>query len=402
MRERIRNAPSIATVKDIIGGLTGETRCGTGELANAYFKGYLPQEIARIKETQSHSELSRLKSGVVNREMIIAAMEVAGATNEPNTESLEIVFGHTIPNILAITDTSKKGSNPDAVQNTLSLLPYSVNRGFLVVTSPLCPPYHYKEDENGLLSHASGQILPTIGPRFGVAIESLKKTFEPLADSGVDVSIRLKTYTGSTGDVQDLVEIGQDVMGHYINGRSRELFDNLRTAAADANQQMDTILRSTKVRYGITSIEESYGQIVKEAIVGINNNFPHLLEDHHHHSGVNKHVERWLKEKFNMPPGFLDMFVQEEVAYRKKQGSLISSNSEPVILSSTKEAMLYFLIAVDAMAKKEVVIDMETTNNYMLKALQAVPAPVIMAARYNKRDKSSRFNISQPFNPPIQ
>jgi len=225
----------------------------------------------------------------------------------------------------------------------------------------------------------------------------------PLINLGVKINFELLTYTGETGNLSDLVDLGVDVQEYY-KGSEHKIFEALKATKDDAENQADTHLRNHGVNVKITSIEKTMGSLIGHFVDLYKTRFPDNLHD----IGL-KHAEigNWLKEYFGVDEGWLMFYEQEERKYRKKQEHALGGRNvrEPIIISALEEGLLYMLLIKYSERNNQLIWDLETTDNYMLGTLRHVkhqnPAPVVMGKAYDPIHPNAKYNVRQPFNTPI-
>jgi len=389
-------------VKEII-DVDPPAKAGLGEYGRWYFNK-LPTFIANKDGGMSLIHKEKLKRSFISQNTIMSALNQITNWESLDSNKARVLLTHTLPAMLASSEVGQNGSEKASINKTVEELAKQVGEGSVKIITPACPPYDYCRDRNGDIKHMSGQILPTFGDRFEAVATTIRQTFEPLMEHGVNVSFEVCTYTGETGNVSDLVDLGVDVQEHY-RGREGELFKSLRSCTNDARFQLETHLGKHGIGTKLTSIEKLLGPAIENTVSEYQERFPNNLKD----LGTpqaHMDIRNWLNERFGVREWWLMFYEEQERKYRENQNRALAGHKaqEPLVVSALKEGLLYLLFTKYAKEQGKLVWDLETTDNYMLGTLRHLkdnPAPVIMGAAYNPNKPDSRHNIRQPFNTPI-
>lgn len=315
---------------------------------------------------------------------VLRAETFNGLIGRGESERRKAVWGEVIPALLACAEITKgKGAYGPAYRKALENLVRGAEAGNLEIITPACPPYDYMITRDGQLKHQSGGLLPSIGERFELAVGTLKEVFSPLTNLGVRVSFGVVTYTGETKNLRDLVELGGDVVSYY-KGKENLIFENLQAATAQAKAVLE---RHWGENGGVVSIETTLAPAINAAVEEFEKKFPEIVANRYLLEGeAGKKVGQWLKEKFGVDEGWLLFFVEEEEGYRRKQGIIFDRSLEPLVLTAMKEGLLYLLVVKGVEESGGVMIDLETTENYMAGMLRHHPGPVIMGREFDWRN----------------
>jgi len=95
-------------------------------------------------------------------------------------------------------------------------------------------------------------------------------------------------------------------------------------------------------------------------------------------------------------------FVEQEDGYRRKQGTIFDRSLEPLVLTALKEGLLYLLMVKKVEKEGGVMVDLETTENYMAGMLRHYCGPVIMGREFDWKNPFDPTRIRQPFNLPVR
>ena len=371
---------------------------GLGELAREYLMKFLPREISQQNNQSESYWKDRIGKSRLSAHTIATALKEMAAWTNFDYHKAGVFLQRVVPQMIAHSEL-----NPAPVETRSQDLAYAktaklVGEGHLTVMTPACPPYDYCVDNSGLLKHASGRLLPSFGDRFLIVCQEMTETFGQLTHNGVNVSMEVWTYTGETGNTEDLVDLGADVQTHY-SGHEEEMFAALKSCAQDAREKLD-ILSSCGIQTNLVSIERNFGSIIKQITDEYCGEFPDSLHD----IGLEHNQEmvgNWLQEQLKVKEGWLMFFVEQETAYRKKQG-ISTQTKEPLVVASLREGLLYLLMTHHINQNGTIMFDLETTPDYVKGSLNHLPGPVILGASYDPNNPRSRFNIRQPFNTPVR
>jgi hypothetical protein len=336
------------------------------------------------------------KGGVLGPETFNELIKI----KEGDDKIRKAIFGEVIPALLACAEITRgKGAHAQAYKKALhNLVRGAIYHKNLEIVTPACPPYDYMITPDGKLKHQSGKLLSSIGRRFELAANTLKEVFFPLENLGVPVSFTVITYTGETNRLEDLVELGGDVITYYKNKNNENMiFKNLQEATAEAREVLE---RHWGSNGRVFSIETTFAPTINTAIADFRREFPRIVANHHL---LDEKVGEWLKEKFGVNENWLLFFIEEENNYRKKQGVTFNEDPESVVLTAIREGLLYLLVLKEVGEKSNrVIVDLETTKDYMEGTLRHHPGPLIMGREFDMRNTTDPdpTRIRQPFNEP--
>ena len=310
--------------------------------------------------------------------------------DEPLAEAL---LREVVPTLLGVTSMQRRDNDSQSVGMALGQLAGQAGEGKVRLTSLVCPSYQYRRDANGKLWHSSGELLPTTGARFGKVAATLGRIFAPLTALGIGIRWEFWSYTGETGDPEHLIDMGRFVQQHYQDD-PRQLFETLAQAARD----MDRQLREQMCRYGIEacgcSLDRKFGALV----LGIRRDFSAAFPDQQDEITNPEGVEAWLDEVSGCGR-LIRFFIDQEKIYRQ---NVLIDFTEPMVSASLREMLLYTCVLEDIRANGTIVIDTESTSNYMTEVLRFLPAGVIFtrSEKEGGDDATGTYtlNIRQPYN----
>ncbi|ASQ90171.1 hypothetical protein CHL67_03810 [Prosthecochloris sp. GSB1] len=336
---------------------------------------------------------TRFKARALSERIFLQAFEAISRWKSWNEPLANVLLREVVPALLGITSMQKRDNDPCFVGLALGRLAEQTGKGRIRLVSLVCPSYQYRRDANGRLWHASGELLPTTGSRFRTVAATLGRIFAPLAEHGVAIDWEFWGYTGETGDPEHLIDIARFVHEHY-RADPRRLFDTLGRAAQDMSEQ----LREEMGRYAINASTGSLDRKFGTAIDDIRSSFSRTFPDQQENITRPKEVESWLNEVCNCGP-LIHSFVEQENIYRQ---NVILEFSEPVVPAALREMLLYTHILDEVRKQGSVVIDTESSSNYMTETLRYLPAPLIFARSGKKAHHeghgSYTMNIRQPYN----
>ena len=207
------------------------------------------------------------------------------------------------------------------------------------------------------------------------------------------------TYTGDTGRVEHLVDLGEDVLTHYRE-REEQIFERLQRTRGTMEESAKRVLRD-EYGFKIVSIEVSMGDKIARLVTDFTARFGDKVNMY---DGVTQaEVGNWLGKTIGVGEGWLLYFVEQETGYREDKAGLIDPKiAEGVTINALREGLLYMYLTQYAKRQGFIILDMETTSNYMMGSLRHYPAPCIMGNSFDPNNPISRRNIRQPFNLPVK
>jgi hypothetical protein len=342
---------------------------------------------------------TRLKARALSEriyEPLLEAMSRWQSWNEPLAVTL---LREVIPTLLGITSMQKNDNDTLFVSLAFGQLAAQAGTGKIRLTSLVCPSYQYRRDSSGRLWHCSGELLPATGGRFSKVAATLGRIFAPLAEHGVEIDWEFWGYTGETGDPEHLVDMARFVHQHYQHDPQR-LFATLGKAAEDMKKQ----LREQMGRYHIDartcSLDRKFGALIHD----IRNSFAETFPDQLQKITSPEEVESWLENVCGCGP-LIHSFVEQEKIYR--QNVIMESTerigfTEPVVSAALREMLLYTHILEEVRENGSIIIDTESSSNYMAETLKYLPAGLIFTRSEKEKHDGKGFrytlNIRQPYN----
>jgi hypothetical protein len=342
---------------------------------------------------------TQLKALALSEQIYLQAFEAIGSWQEWNEPLAATLLGEVIPALLGVASMQKRDNDPLFVGLALGQLAEQAGTGRLRLTSLVCPSYQYRRDANGRLWHCSGELLPVTGERFSTVAATLARIFSPLARHDVEIDWEFWGYTGETGNPEHLVDMARFVHQHYRHD-PQQLFSTLALAAEDMNTQ----LRQQMGRYCINartcSLDRKFGALIE----GIRNAFSETFPDQLQRITSPGEVESWLEDVCRCGP-LIHWFVGEEKIYR--QNVIMESRepiefTEPIVPAALREMLLYTHILEEVRKNGSIIIDTESSSNYMTATLPYLPAGLIFtrSGKENGDGGNSTYtlNIRQPYN----
>lgn len=367
-----------------------------GDLGRHYYKGLPALMRGSVGNEYLQPQIHRLiKTSHLTDRMFVAVFEAMAGWLEFNEQRGRVFLEHSLPSVVSFTSLYRYENEPRSMELSLRSLVSGVGEGTLQIISPLCPPYHYGLDRYGKLRHASGALQPMVGERFAVTAESLSRAFSPLTEHGVQVALQFWTYSGETGQIEHLVEMGQDVLEHY-RGQEDEMFSSLRHAFEDLVSQAHTVVCSSGIRAEAKSIDREYGGSIHALATEFAQLFPSNLD----YINGDPAVDHWLQARVGVHRNWLDFYVEEEESYRRKQRAILPPQPDTLVQSGLREGLLYLFLTQKAAAEEALMIDLETTHDYMVGSLRHYQAPCIMANAFDPAHPFHPLKVRQPFNIP--
>ena len=380
--------------------LAGSERIGLGTVSIDYFK-----RIPKLMMSGDFSEgiprnIDRLlKSSLLDAQSVTGIFEEIASWPEYDPRKVETLLDIVVPNLLSVSSLNREETHKKSLDMTLWTLARQVGLGRANIMTPLCPPYTYTQRPNGLLTHYSGELQPDVGMRFGHSLKSIREVFDPLREHGVNVNLSVLTYTGDTGRVEHLVDLGEDVLTHYRE-REEQIFERLQRTRGTMEESAKRVLRD-EYGFKIVSIEVSMGDKIARLVTDFTARFGDKVNMY---DGVTQaEVGNWLGKTIGVGEGWLLDFVEQETGYREDKAGLIDPKiAEGVTINALREGLLYMYLTQYAKRQGFIILDMETTSNYMMGSLRHYPAPCIMGNSFDPNNPISRRNIRQPFNLPVK
>lgn len=352
---------------------------------------------------------SQLKTSPISAEKTLVGL-IKTMDQFPNIrpQVAEAFLGKTLPGLLSIASLIPLDNEPSSLTLAIQTMAQQVSIGQMKFFSALCPPYHYKvtDHRKNYISHASGQFLPTIGARLPQVLNTLGNILKPVIDEGVGTEWTICTYSGSTGNIKDLVEVGEDILSNYRNSPNA-IFEPLRSAF----NELSYYVRNEFSKHGIYgsafSIETEFSEGINDFIDQFQYKFPDAVAEISPGWGslnvdIGPHrqknaIDQFLQEKITASKDFLIHFIQEEVQYRELQ-HVVENNG--ILISAMKESLLYRSLVNYAKNTGSVLFGLEKTTNYMKRALTHLPGPVMTGKEFDVRDPNNPTRVRQPLNYP--
>lgn len=373
--------------------ITGAPALGTlKEALNWYYRA-IPGLLARsfLGPLCNRTIFARqLKESALSDYIFLPALEAVACWPHWDEVLAGMLLTEVFPPLLGITSLRKADNSRESLALALGQLARQTGEGELRLFSPLCPSYQYREDAAGQLWHASGALLPTVGPRFGKVALTLGTVFAPLARHGVRVDWEFWGYSGETQDAAHLVDMGSFVHRHYAD-QPAELFATLQSAYSEMAGQLDAALHPCGIRFATRSFDREFGEPVRRLCRDFAERFPDQLE------GITAlpEMESWLQQS-SSSTALLDYFIAQERFYRR---NVHLPFSEALVLSALREMFLYTHILRHVQNRHRLIVNTESTSNYMVRALRHLPAGILFTRKCKGSDTDSRYtlNIRQPY-----
>jgi hypothetical protein len=383
--ERITNKPS-STLK---GSLRGYYQTVPALLGDSFLGKLIPPSVFS----------SQLKVRALSERIYLPLFESVSRWPSWNESLAETLLREVVPALLGITSMHKKDNDTLFVGLAFGRLAEQAGQGRVSLTSLVCPSYQYRRDANGKLWHCSGELLPIAGMRFSMVAATLGRIFAPLAEHSVEVEWEFWGYTGETANQEHLIDIARFVHRHYQDD-PQQLFTTLKLAAEDLNRQLQEQMAHYNIRARTCSLERKFGERIYEIRKSYLKIFPDQLEN----ITRTEDVESWLNDLCCYGP-LIHYFVEQEKIYR--QNVIIDSSfpvvfTEPIVLAALREMLLYTHILTDVRTNGSIIIDTESSSNYMTETLRYLPAGLIFTRsgkeKFEQDNPKYTLNIRQPYN----
>lgn len=342
---------------------------------------------------------AQLKARAMSERIYLPVFEAIGRWESWNEPLAVALLREVIPALMGIASMQKRDNDTPFLGLALGELADQAGTGKVRLTSLVCPSYQYRRDSSGKLWHCSGELLPTTGARFGKVAATLGRIFSPLAEQGIEIDWEFWGYTGETGDPEHLIDMARFVHQHYQHD-PQQLLATLGKAAEDMSVQLQRHMGSYGINASACSLDRKFGALIYDIRNSFSVRFPDQLEK----ITSPEEVESWLEHVCKCGP-LIHSFVEQEKIYR--QNVIIESTepiafTEPLVPAALREMLLYTHILGEVRKNGSIIIDTESSSNYMTETLQYLPAGLIFTRSEKERDerKSSQYtlNIRQPYN----
>lgn len=342
---------------------------------------------------------AQLKARALSERIYLPLLEAMSRWPKWNEPLAVALLREVVPALLGIASMQKRDNDTLFLSLALGELGDQAGRGKVRLTSLVCPSYQYRRDSSGKLWHCSGELLPTAGARFGAVAETLGRVFSPLAEHGVEIDWEFWGYTGETGDPEHLIDMARFVHQHYQRD-PRQLFATLARASEDMTGQLREHMGCYNINARTGSLDRKFGALV----YGIRNSFSETFPDQLETITAPEEVEWWLDKACKCGP-LIHSFVEQEKVYR--QNVIIESAepivfTEPVVPAALREMLLYTHILEEVRKNGSIIIDTESSSNYMTETLQYLPVGLIFTRSAKEKHDGKRslytLNIRQPYN----
>lgn len=379
--------------------ITGKTGLNeVGDTAIAYYR-YLPGLICKsFPEERLNTNFlkDQLKKSSFTLSTLRNIFDSVAYWSEDSQQIAMTFLGDTLPKLLAITSMRKSDNRAEHLAFGFSRLARQIGRKYVNILSPLCPSYCYLMDSRNNLIHASGNLLPKVGSRFETVAHTLGKIFLPLTTEGVTINWEFWAYSGETGDTDHLVDVGQFIIDYY-KGDLYRLFISLGKSYKDLDGKARIIFNRYGIHAKAVSIDGTIGNTVNDLVDDFIKSFPDQLDE----ITCENQVEEWMEVIIGSRT-LLYYFIEEEKKYRRKQWGIGIECADPLIPAALREALLYFLLLNHLLKNNLLIINTESTSNYMSGALRHLHAPVITGKAFDPlyQERSYTLNIRQPYNLP--
>ncbi|HHE32986.1 MAG TPA: hypothetical protein ENL07_10300 [Chlorobaculum parvum] len=341
---------------------------------------------------------NQLKACALSEGIFLSAFEAISRWQRWNEPLAKALLIEVIPALLGISSMHKRDNDTLFINLALGQLAEQTGMGKVRLTSLVCPSYQYRRDANGKLWHCSGELLPTTGKRFSTVATTLGRIFAPLAEHGVEIDWEFWGYTGETGDPEHLVDMARFVHQHY-EGNRPQLLATLDKAARDMDNRLKDAMSTWNITASTRSLDLKFGAIIHHIRNSFSTTFPDQLAE----ITNPEKVESWLNDLCACGP-LIHVFVEQEKIYR--QNVLESTEpitfTEAVVPAALREMLLYTHILDDVRKNGSIIIDTESTSNYMTATLQYLPVGLIFTRSEKEKQSENRYpytlNIRQPYN----
>ncbi len=386
-----RGAPLLELVGDITGrqattlkgSLRGYYQALPSLLGESFLGALLPATAFR----------KQVKSCALSERVYLRLFEAINAWRAWDEPLADALLRRVVPTLMGIASMHRRDNDAYPVSLALGQIAEQAGNGKVRLVSLVCPSYRYRRDANGKLWHCSGELLPTAGPRFGSVAATLARVFAPLAELDVSLDWQFWCYTGETGDVEHLVDMARFVRQYY-QGDLDQLFATLGLVAEDLNRQLREQMGACGINARTCSLDRKYGARIHAIRDSFASTFPDQLDDIYRMD----EVEAWLDGVCGCGR-LIHFFIEQEMVYRR---NVLMGFTEPVVSAALREMLLYTHILAEVRNEGLVVIDTESTSNYMTATLNCIPAGLIFtrSARGGGDEAEGGYtlDIRQPYN----
>ncbi|NTU91638.1 MAG: hypothetical protein HGA60_06955 [Chlorobiaceae bacterium] len=337
--------------------------------------------------------ISKLKARALSERIYLPLFEAVSRWKVWNEPLAVALLREVIPTLLGITSMHKKDNDPLYVSLALGQLAGQAGMGRVRLISLVCPSYQYRRDANGRLWHCSGELLPSTGARFREVAATLGRIFAPLTERAVAIDWEFWCYTGETGDPEHLVDMARFVHQHYQHDPER-LFATLGMAAEDMRRYLQQEMGKFAIDASPGSLDKKFGAIIYEIRSSFAQRFPDQLDNITRPA----EVESWLSEIGDCGP-LIHAFVEQERIYRQ---NVLIGFTEPIVPAALREMLLYVFILREVREQGGIIIDTESSSNYMTGTLPYFPTGLVFTRsdreRHGEKKMNYTLNIRQPYN----
>lgn len=336
----------------------------------------------------------QMKACALSEHIYLPLIEAMGNWENWDEALADALLRSVVPALMGISSMHRRDNDTQPVSIALGRLAEQVGQGKVRLVSLVCPSYRYRRDASGKLWHCSGELLPTIGPRFRSVASTLGRVFAPLSGLDVEIVWQFWCYTGETGDPEHLVDMARFVHQYY-QGEMQQLFTTLGMATDDMGRQLKECMGACGIKAFPGSLDGKFGARIYEIRKSFSETFPKQLEQIYH----SEEVEAWLESICGCGP-LIHYFVEQERIYRQ---NVLIAFTEPLVVAALREMLLYIHILDEVRNDGLIVIDTESTSNYMTETLRYRPAGLIFTRSDKSRgndEKSGEYtlDIRQPYN----
>lgn len=360
----------------------------TGKLAVEYYQA-MPGMIADWSGGSAPKIRDQMKRtpALTAHGTFMPVLEAVRPIAHRNEELAADLLEQSLPGLLAISTLQSAQVDGKSMNQGIVEFAQQVGKGHVSLMSPLCPPYTYSRDNRGVLVHASGELQPAIGSGLNKALSWITGVVRPVMQHGVACTLNLFHYSGN--DAQQLIEVGADTLNHYRSNEG-EMLAVLQSAYGDLQLHTDLIARQTGMQISVQPVEQ-FSPAIQQTVDQYAATFPQNAMSLR--AGWQEdNIGEWLSETVGVPLGWLETFVDEEGAYRSKQRVGQSPEVQPLVHAALSEGLLYNAICAQATDLQAVILDMETTPDYMKVHTSYSPTPLMMG------NDDNGANIRQPWN----
>jgi hypothetical protein len=390
---RTRSAGNAPELLDLLRKITGSARLYNFNDAAVKYYRVLPELVGRSFAADMMNPVvfnRQLKKFAMQDTVFSAAFEQIGFWDTWDAGKAYRLVAEVFPALMGICSLSCRENPHSRLESFFSTLARQCGGNCVRIMSPLCPSYRYRMDRNGMLWHSSGELLPVAGARFEKAINTLANALVPLTMSNVTVDWNFWSYSGETRNAADLIDIAYFVKEYYAGFPDR-LFDTLQQAYKDIGGHLSGARQMYGIRFAQQSFDMQFGRIIhilyEDFVAKFGSNCKKTADE--------PAVLEWLSGACGTG-SLLERFMEQEAIYRK---NVRLDFSEPQILAALREMLLYMHLLTYALDHDQIIIDTESTANYMNIAADYFQAGVFFVKKDRNGTSHGMFtqDLRQPY-----